>query len=403
MRPLFIGLISGTSMDGVDAALVDCSGPDPALIATLAAPYSDALSQRLLAAVHSQGECVLKESAALDAEVAQSFAQAALAVLDKAGEHASRVEAIGSHGQTLWHAPQSAAPASAAPASATPQSDGPKSDPPGSDIPASAAPTSAAPHTVQIGSPARIAALSGMVTVGDFRSADMALGGQGAPLAPMFHQWLFGRDGEERAVVNIGGIANLSVLAADGAVTGYDTGPGNTLLDGWTREHLGKPFDEDGEWARLGSVRTGLLKRLLADEYFHAQPPKSTGPERFNLRWLERADSAGAPAVDVQATLVELTAVSIADAVEASCPGAALAVCGGGASNGFLMDRLAAHCPESRPVSTQAWGVHPDWVEAAGFALLARARLRGEPGNAPSVTGARSAIPLGGVFLPVQE
>ncbi len=363
MRPLFIGLISGTSMDGVDAALVDCSGNRPRLTAALRAPFPKAIAERLIAAARSRGECSLREAAALDAEVAHVFAQAALAVAREANESLSRVEAIGSHGQTLWHAPHGEPP-----------------------------------HTVQIGSPARIAAISGLVAVGDFRAGDMALGGQGAPLAPVFHDWLFRQPDEERAVVNIGGIANLSVLAANGALTGFDTGPGNTLLDAWALKHLGKPFDEDGEWARSGRAQPWLLERLLADPYFKEEPPKSTGPEHFNLNWLEQA--AATPPADMQATLVELTAVSIAEAVRASCPGAAVAVCGGGAFNGFLMDRLAAHLPAPRPVSTQEWGVHPDWVEAAGFALLARARLRGEPGNAPAVTGAAAALPLGGVFLP---
>ena len=365
MRPLFIGLISGTSMDGVDAALVDCSGARPRLAATHKSEYPAELAARLRAAARSEGRCALAEVAALDAEVAICFAAAALALLSRAGCERGQIEAVGSHGQTLWHAPGGEPP-----------------------------------HTVQIGSPARIAAASSLVTVGDFRTGDMALGGQGAPLAPVFHHWLFGQPGEDRVVVNIGGIANLSVLEADGAVAGFDTGPGNTLLDAWTREHLDKPFDEDGEWARSGSLQPRLLELLLADDYFDAEPPKSTGPEYFSLRWLKRADVADEAPEDVQATLTELAAVSIADAVRASCPGAALAVCGGGASNGFLMERLAARCPESRPVSTQEWGVHPDWVEAAGFALLARTRLRGEPGNAPAVTGALAAIPLGGVFLP---
>ena len=395
MRPLFIGLISGTSMDGVDAALVDCSGAQPRVVATHKGAYPAELAARLRAAAQSKGECPLAEVAALDAEVAAVFAETALLLagntrerrrlafaeggtpslpvppergselVGEVGYEPDQIEAIGSHGQTLWHAPD--------------------------------APT---PHTAQIGSPARIAALTGMVTVGDFRSADMALGGQGAPLAPVFHQWLFGRSGETRAVVNIGGIANLSVLAAGGGVTGYDTGPGNTLLDSWARICRGEAYDEDGQWARSGQVNGELLERLLSDEYFSAPAPKSTGPEHFNLHWLERAGISGRAPEDVQATLTELTASSIAGAVQASCAGSPLAVCGGGAANSFLMERLTARCPESRPVTTEAWGVHPDWVEAAGFALLARARLLGEPGNLPSVTGARAAIPLGGVFLP---
>ncbi len=365
MRPLFIGLISGTSMDGVDAALVDCSGPEPRLAATHTGAYPEEIAVRLRAAARSKGECGLAEAAALDAEVAAVFAETALALLDGARCDPDRIEAIGSHGQTLWHAPDARLP-----------------------------------HSVQIGSPARIAALTGMVAVGDFRSADMALGGQGAPLAPVFHQWLFGRSGETRTVVNIGGIANLSVLAGDGGVTGYDTGPGNTLLDSWARTCRGEAFDENGQWARSGQINAGLLERLLADDYFSSPAPKSTGPEHFNLHWLERAGISDKSPEDVQATLLELTAASIAGAVRASCAGAALAVCGGGASNTFLMERLAANCPESSPVTTDAWGVHPDWVEAAGFALLARARLRREPGNEPAVTGAGRALPLGGVFLP---
>ena len=365
MRPLFIGLISGTSMDGVDAALVDCSGDQPRLTAVLRQPYPEAVAARLIAAARSGGQCSLKEAAALDAEVSGVFAETALALLRGADLSSSQVEAIGSHGQTLWHAP-----------------------------------AGKPPHTVQIGSPARIAALSGMVTVGDFRSGDMALGGQGAPLAPLFHDWLFGVRGEPRAVANIGGIANLSGLGPGGLVGGYDTGPGNTLLDAWVRKHLGVSFDQEGRWARSGQVQTGLLERLQEDDYFKAAPPKSTGPEYFNLAWLERFGVTGKAPEDVQATLVELTAASIARAVKSSCAGAALAVCGGGASNAFLMERLTQLCADSRPVSTKEWGVHPDWVEAAGFALLARARLRGEPGNAPAVTGASAALPLGGVYLP---
>ena len=365
MRRLFIGLISGTSMDGVDAALMDCSSTAPLLVATNRAAYPNDLAGRLRAAAQSQGECALREAAALDAAVANCFSEAALALLRTAGCSPEQVEAIGSHGQTLWHAPEGRPP-----------------------------------HTVQIGSPARIAALSGMVTVGDFRSADMALGGQGAPLAPMFHDWLFRSAGETRAVVNIGGIANLSVLASDGAISGYDTGPGNALLDAWIRKCRGQTYDENGQWARSGTVCANLLKRLHADSFFTASPPKSTGPEHFNLCWLEQAGISDKAPEDVQATLVELTAVSIAGALESSCPGAALAVCGGGASNLLLMERLVALCPDSRPVTTEEWGVHPDWVEAAGFALLARARLSGQPGNLPSVTGASAVLPLGGVFLP---
>lgn len=365
MRPLFIGLISGTSMDGVDAALVDCSGAQPRLTATHTGACSEEIATRLRAAAQNEGECALSETAALDAEVAAVFAETALELLRVAGHEPDEVEAIGSHGQTLWHAPDARLP-----------------------------------HTLQIGSPARIAALTGIVTVGDFRSADMALGGQGAPLAPVFHRWLFGRTVETRAVVNIGGIANLSVLAADGGVTGYDTGPGNTLLDSWARTCRGEAYDRDGQWAGSGRVNAGLLERLLSDDYFSAPAPKSTGPEHFNLHWLERAGISDKAPEDVQATLLELTAASIAGAVQTSCPGAALAVCGGGAANSFLMERLAAICPESSPVTTEAWGVHPDWVEAAGFALLARARLLGRPGNVPAVTGASRALPLGGVFLP---
>ena len=229
--------------------------------------------------------------------------------------------------------------------------------------------------------PARIAAVSGLVTVGDFRTGDMALGGQGAPLAPVFHDWLFRQPGEDRVVVNIGGIANLSVLAADGGLTGFDTGPGNTLLDAWAQEHLGTQFDEDGKWARSGTMQPRLLETLLADEYFETEPPKSTGPEHFNLDWLGHAGAAAASPADVQATLVELTAASIAAAVRTACPRAAVAVCGGGASNGFLMERLAARLWAPRPVSTQEWGIHPGLGGSRGLCATGARSPAGRAGQ----------------------
>jgi anhydro-N-acetylmuramic acid kinase len=269
-------------------------------------------------------------------------------------------------------------------------------------------PRLAVPFTLQLGDPNVIAAATGVPVVADFRRKDMALGGQGAPLVPAFHAAVFGHANEARVVVNIGGIANLTVLPADPAASmrGFDTGPGNTLLDAWCRQHLGEPMDRDGAFAASGRIDEKLLRELLADEFFAQAAPKSTGPEYFSPAWLaERLQRRGASecgAADVQATLVALTAQSIADAIRVSLNGAraSVYVCGGGARNPVLMRTLQERMPGCSVDSTAALGVDPGWVEAMAFAWLARQRMNGASGNCPAVTGSTRGAVLGGVWVP---
>lgn len=359
MSDLYIGLMSGTSMDGIDAALVRFGDTGMDLLATLARPYPGPLRERLIAARQVTGLRAPGDVPELDRAVGDCFRDAANALLAAAGVDAADVAAIGSHGQTLRHEP-------------------------GGDH----------PYTLQIGNPEVIATGTGITTVADFRAADIALGGQGAPLAPAFHEWLFGQPGRHRVVLNIGGIANVTVLHGDGApTTGFDTGPGNTLLDAWTQRHKAEPCDRDGAWAAAGRVDGDLLDRLLADPYFAAPPPKSTGFEHFNLKWLDRFGVAALDPADVQATLCQLTAQTIADAI----PGETQEVlaCGGGVHNAELMRRLRSALADAKLRSTAIAGLDPDWVEAAAFAWLAMRTLAGLPGNLPSVTGAEREAVLG--------
>jgi anhydro-N-acetylmuramic acid kinase len=280
---------------------------------------------------------------------------------------AREVTAIGSHGQTVRHQP-----------------DGRR------------------PYSLQIGNPDIIATGTGVTTVADFRSADIAAGGQGAPLVPPFHDWLFASPGESRVILNIGGIANVTILPPDERpVIGFDTGPGNTLMDRWIHRHRGKSFDEGGAWAASGEVDDALLERLLSFGYFRLDPPKSTGLEDFNLDWLDRHEVGAYEPADVQATLAELTARSVAMDVRRHADEAnQLFVCGGGAHNSHLMQRLAANLPDVRIDTTLAVGLDPDWVEAIAFAWLAMRTIRNEPGNLPSVTGASRKVVLGTIHSP---
>ncbi|WP_193166059.1 anhydro-N-acetylmuramic acid kinase [Microbulbifer hainanensis] len=367
MAELYIGLMSGTSVDSIDAVLVDFGEKDTLqtkIVSTLGHPISPALREAILA-LCAPGPSELDRAGQLDREIGQVFADAVLSLLDRAGVQPGDVAAIGSHGQTVRHRP------------------------PGSV---------SLPFSLQLGDPNSIAALTGITTVADFRRRDMALGGQGAPLMPAFHQAAFATD-RDRAVVNIGGMANITELSADGSVYGYDTGPGNALLDYWVGLHKGKSYDEDGAWAASGRVHPELLNRLMADPYFAAKPPKSTGRETFNASWLEGA-SAGlevAP-VDIQATLAEVTAASIADAAHQFASGGELLVCGGGARNKDLMARLRRRLPTWSIACTGSYGIDADWLEAVGFAWLARQTLLGLPGNCPGVTGARKKTILGGIY-----
>ena len=366
----YVGLMSGTSMDGIDAALVDFGEHRCEIRATLSAPYPDELSTALLQASRTPAECTVDVIGNLDNRVGECFRDAALLLLKQSDISAGEVVAIGSHGQTLRHQPNAARP-----------------------------------FTMQIGDPNIIATGTGIATVADFRRADIALGGEGAPLTPAFHQWLFADADVNRAVLNIGGIANVTLLlASSSTVRGFDTGPGNTLLDGQARQNLKKPYDEDGAWAAEGTVSEELLEALLSDKYFGLPPPKSTGFEYFNAHWLNSIISAFGKttleAVDIQATLAELTARTIAAAILEHAPEVKeVLVCGGGVHNTDLMRRLSICLADISIASTETCGLHPDWVEAAAFAWLAKRRLEGKPGNLPEVTGASRLEVLGAVYL----
>ena len=367
MPDLYIGLMSGTSMDGIDAALVRFGDASIESLVTHEQAYPAKLRRKLLEAIREPGIRTADDVAELDRDVGTSFRDAAIALLAEAGVDSADVVAIGSHGQTIRHEPNADDP-----------------------------------FSLQIGDPEIIATGTGITTVADFRSADIAAGGQGAPLAPAFHEWLFGGADDVRVVLNIGGIANVTILAADGSDTlGFDTGPGNTLLDAWIRKHRDRPYDESGRWSAEGTVDQELLGRLLDDPYFRAPAPKSTGFEYFNLDWLDAAGVRTLEPVDVQATLNALTARTIGDAVRQTAGShCEIFVCGGGAHNPELMRRLEAELPESEVATTLAVGLDPDWVEAAAFAWLAMRRLEGKTGSLASVTGASSDAVLGTVHEP---
>lgn len=365
---LFLGLMSGTSMDGIDAAIVNFGVRRCDVVAAACIPYPDSLRQTLITVRQNPGSCTVDMLGQLDREVGECFAAAASDVLAKSRIAAESIMAIGSHGQTLRHQPNAKPP-----------------------------------FTLQIGDPSVIAARTGITVVAGFRHGDMAVGGQGAPLAPAFHHWLFWHDNRNRVVLNIGGIANITVLPAYGPVTGFDTGPGNSLLDAWVRRHHKSEFDFEGRWAAKGLPSEKLLHALLQDHYFAEHPPKSTGFEYFNLEWLERKITecnVRPTEQDVQTTLAELTCRSIADAIRQHASGTKEAfVCGGGFHNRDLMQRLSRHLDDVSIQSTSTHGLDPDWVEAAAFAWLAKRRISGETGNLPSVTGASRSVPLGGIFV----
>ena len=357
--------MSGTSMDGVDAIVARFDHNAVSLPCTLKSVYPDELRQRLRTAVTTPAEAGIDEVGELDTWVGECFASAVTELLERANLQPADIVAIGSHGQTLRHRPDAA-------------------------------------HrfTMQIGNPAIIATSTGIDTIADFRRSDVALAGQGAPLVPPFHQWLFRSAEEHRTVLNIGGIANLTVLPASGGnVSGFDTGPGNTLLDAWILKHHSESFDDAGRWASTGSVDDDLLQAFMSDEWFSAVPPKSTGVELFNLNWIKRFGTASLSPADVQATLLELTAVSVAAAVDSWAPDASrVYVCGGGVHNEHLMSRLRARLDPRSVESTAQAGLDPDWVEAAAFAWLAMRYRHDLPGNLPRVTGASRETILGAAY-----
>ena len=367
MTDLYIGLMSGTSIDGVDTVAASFEGGQFELVGTLSYPIPDQLKQSIQA-LCQPGLDSLQLYAETDHQLGQLFAQASLALMAKVNIAADQVSAIGSHGQTVRHMAPGAGPIA---------------------------------FSQQIGDPNIIAARTGCPVVADFRRKDMALGGQGAPLVPAFHRELFAQAGKNRVIVNIGGIANITLLPAEGPCVGFDTGPGNVLMDLWSQTHLGTHYDHNGSWAAQGTLIPSLLKQMKADSFFALPAPKSTGRELFNSNWLnsQLADFSEAAPQDIQATLLSLTAESISESI-LGLPQTIdeVFVCGGGAFNGSLMDSLTAKL--TQVATTDALGISPSWVECCAFAWLAKQRMASMAGNLTSVTGATRQAVLGAVYLP---
>ena len=367
---LFVGLMSGTSVDAVDCALARCDNDAFELIATREHAIPSEIREQVAALSHP-GVDEINRMGALDRQMGQLFAEATLALLATAQTEPGRVLAIGSHGQTIRHHPPSLAGATRG-------------------------------FTLQIGDPGTIAENTGITTIADFRGRDIAAGGEGAPLAPAFHAATLARSGINRAIVNIGGIANVTFLRGTELVAGFDTGPGNTLLDHWIAQHRGERFDLAGRWSSTGRVHESLLARLVSHPYFNRSGPRSTGKEMFNLPWLEShfGTLEAISPQDVQATLVELTSTSIAGAIRRyPLDVQEIYICGGGVHNSHLMQRLASHLAPAAVTSTASIDMDPDWVEAATFAWLASRTLNGMTGNSPVVTGACGPRILGGIYL----
>ncbi len=377
----YIGLMSGTSLDGVDGVIADFAGDKVKVLAHAYVPFAPALRAELLA-LNASGDDELHRAALAENGLARTYAKVVAALLQEAGADRTHIQAIGAHGQTVRHRPQA--------------------------FDADPAHQVAGGYTLQLNNPAMLAELTGIDVVADFRRRDVAAGGQGAPLVPAFHQAVFGSGGENLAVVNIGGISNITLLEANNAqgthdtqdVGGYDCGPGNALIDYWCQVHTGQPFDNAGQWAASGQVYAGLLASLLDEAYFRQPPPKSTGRDLFNAVWLagKLAPFKDLKAVDVQATLTELTARVCCDALQGvSVTLAKLIVCGGGALNAHLMERLVA-LSGLAVESSELHGLPPLQVEATAFAWLARKCTRRETGNVPKVTGAQGARILGAIY-----
>jgi anhydro-N-acetylmuramic acid kinase len=359
MPALYIGLMSGTSLDGVDAVLAEFRGGRPRLRAHAHVAFGAALRRELLA-LNSPRPNELERAARAGNALARRYAAAVGKLL--AGRRAGAIRAIGCHGQTVRHRPDLG-------------------------------------FTLQLGNPALLAELTRIPVVADFRSRDLAAGGQGAPLAPAFHSAMFASSREDRAVLNLGGIANLTVLRRGRSILGFDSGPGNCLLDLWALHHLGTRYDREGRWAARGRVKERLLERMLGEPYFAASPPKSTGRDLFNEAWLRRRLGGGARPRDVQATLLELTARSVAEAARRHCRGIKRVIaCGGGVRNLALMERLRARLAPLPVEASDRHGIDPQLVEAAAFAWLAKRALEHRPASLASVTGARGPRVLGAVY-----
>ena len=353
--------MSGTSLDGVDVALVDFSQTSPRLIASHYLPYPQPLRSALLA-LHQPAHNELHQAQLVANLLAHEYADATCALLKNVANVTGYVRAIGCHGQTIRHHPEHG-------------------------------------YTIQLNNPALLAELTGITVVGDFRSRDIAAGGQGAPLVPAFHDKIFRHPDIHRVIVNIGGISNLTDLPQDREASGFDCGPGNLLMDAWCTLHTGQHFDASGAWAASGTVLPALLRRMLDEPFFTLLPPKSSGRDLFNMAWLENKLQGDEAVEDVQATLLELTCCTIAQAIRQHCGSTTeIYLCGGGAHNMALHSRLAALLPDGSVRTTDLLGVDGDYLEAIAFAWLAQQTLHGKPANLPAVTGARHSCVLGAIY-----
>ncbi len=365
----FIGMMSGTSLDGVDVVLVSEQSGKLTQVANHFLAYPQDIKTELLA-LHHASDNELHRASVMANRLAALYAQATLALLDKSNTPASAITALGCHGQTVRHCPGL---------------------------------TDDMGYTLQLGNLARLAELTDITVVGDFRSRDIAAGGQGAPLVPAFHQAVFASPDVNRVILNIGGIANVSYLPSQclkspDSILGFDTGPGNMLIDHWIKQHLNEDYDADGQWCKSGSLISELLEAMLQDPYFELAPPKSTGRDLFNHAWLAQFLNPKYAPADVARTLLELSAVTIANAIKRDCPNThEVFVCGGGAHNQFLMHRLSALCGLPMQI-TDALGVGVDWVEAVAFAWLAQRCIDGLTSNLPAVTGANGPRILGAIY-----
>ena len=358
----YIGLMSGTSMDAIDCALVSFENDKTDLIFYSQYPLDNEIKKRVRSVNAKVDVDIVNQ---LDIQLGHLFAQATNTMLEQAGFEPGKITAIGSHGQTVLHEPEA------------PQ-----------------------PFSLQIANPNIIANETGILTVADFRNMDIAAGGQGAPLAPAFHEFQFRNTDKNRVVLNIGGIANITILPRDKKidVIGFDTGPGNALMDSWVRKHLNTEMDKDGTWANSGHINNEILDEMLKDQYFAKTPPKSTGIEYFNLQWLDKFINNFKPE-DIQATLLALTVATIAGAIQKYAPETdAVLVCGGGAHNIVIMQALRKQLPGSNVVLTSEYGLDPDCIEAVTFAWLAKRRIENKPGNLPAVTGASKPALLGTLY-----
>ena len=358
---LYIGMISGTSRDGADVALVSFEDEQPELIASACYPYPQELADALGNAIETGQRPSNDVLAELDWKLGELFAACVHKLTHEHDVHYQRIRAIGSHGQTAWHEP---------------------------------------PESIQLGNPQLIAKKTGILTVADFRRADLEAEGEGAPLAPLLHRAIFKPESGRRAILNLGGIANLSLVSASGSVRGFDTGPANCLLDAWIKRCHGKAYDEGGQWAASGNVIQPLLMTMMEDPWFSRLPPKSTGVEYFNMHWLERfAELVDFEAADIQSTLAELTVESIVDVLPPDI--SEVFICGGGVHNTDLLNRLRKQRPDCSIESTAALGVDPDCVEATLFAWLAKERLQEREQDTTSITGATKPVLLGSIHHPV--